>query len=59
MFQDKACEAVDMSEIGPTSLDGKKSQSVKLEKFREEAQYEKERVSKFFFHFSCSKSMSV
>lgn len=47
-----------MAEVGPTSLDGKKSQSVKLEKLREEAQYEKERVSKFLslsylFHLIC------
>lgn len=44
-FQDKACEEVDMEDVGPTSLDGKKSLSVKQEKLREEAQYEKERVS--------------
>lgn len=42
--QDKACEDIDMAEVGPVSLDSKKSQEAKLEKLREEAQYEKERV---------------
>ncbi|XP_026320893.1 RNA polymerase II-associated protein 3-like isoform X2 [Hyposmocoma kahamanoa] len=36
-----------MAEVGPTSLDGKKSQPAKLEKLREEAQYEKERGNAF------------
>ncbi|XP_028179247.1 RNA polymerase II-associated protein 3-like isoform X3 [Ostrinia furnacalis] len=40
---DKACEDIDMAEVGPVSLDGKKSQQVKQDKLREEAQYEKER----------------
>ncbi|KAL0820700.1 hypothetical protein ABMA28_006531 [Loxostege sticticalis] len=40
---DKACEDVEMEEVGPVSLDSKKSQQAKLEKLREEAQYEKER----------------
>ncbi|XP_045777186.1 RNA polymerase II-associated protein 3-like isoform X1 [Maniola jurtina] len=44
---DKACEEVDMAEVGPVSLDSKKSQSVKMEKLREEAQYEKERGNNF------------
>lgn len=33
-----------MAEVGPVSLDGKKSQKEKQEKLREEALYEKERV---------------
>ncbi|XP_013194327.2 RNA polymerase II-associated protein 3 isoform X1 [Amyelois transitella] len=40
---DKACEEVDMEDIGPVSLDSKKSKDAKLEKLREEAQHEKER----------------
>ncbi|XP_026739716.1 RNA polymerase II-associated protein 3-like isoform X1 [Trichoplusia ni] len=44
---DKACEEVDMQDIGPSSLDSKKSQLAKLEKLREEAQYEKERGNTF------------
>ncbi|XP_011551695.3 RNA polymerase II-associated protein 3 isoform X2 [Plutella xylostella] len=36
-----------MEDVGPTSLDGKKSLSVKQEKLREEAQYEKERGNAF------------
>ncbi|KAG7301223.1 hypothetical protein JYU34_014111 [Plutella xylostella] len=44
---DKACEEVDMEDVGPTSLDGKKSLTVKQEKLREEAQYEKERGNAF------------
>ncbi|XP_075981308.1 RNA polymerase II-associated protein 3-like isoform X2 [Anticarsia gemmatalis] len=36
-----------MADVGPTSLDGKKSQQTKLEKLREEAQYEKERGNTF------------
>lgn len=34
-----------MEDKGPTSLDSKKSAQAKMEKLREEAQYEKERVS--------------
>lgn len=44
---DKACEEVDMANVGPMSLDSKKSQETKLEKLREEAQYEKERGNTF------------
>ncbi|KAJ0174327.1 hypothetical protein K1T71_010473 [Dendrolimus kikuchii] len=44
---DKACEDIDMEEVGPVSLDSKKSQQVKMEKLREEAQYEKERGNDF------------
>ncbi|XP_049876623.1 RNA polymerase II-associated protein 3-like isoform X2 [Pectinophora gossypiella] len=44
---DKACEEVDMAEVGPPSLDSKKSQQAKLEKLKEEAQYEKERGNTF------------
>ncbi|RVE52992.1 hypothetical protein evm_002290 [Chilo suppressalis] len=44
---DKACEEVDMEEVGPVSLDGKMSQQAKLEKLKEEAQYEKERGNTF------------
>lgn len=44
---DKACEDVDMAEVGPISLDSKKSQEAKQEKLREEAQYEKERGNAF------------
>ncbi|KPJ09503.1 RNA polymerase II-associated protein 3 [Papilio machaon] len=44
---EKACEEVDMAEIGPVSLDSKKSEKDKLEKLREEAQYEKERGNAF------------
>ncbi|KAH9631898.1 hypothetical protein HF086_014370 [Spodoptera exigua] len=44
---DKACEDIDMEDVGPTSLDGKKSQQAKLEKLKEEAQYEKERGNTF------------
>ncbi|CAB3255811.1 unnamed protein product [Arctia plantaginis] len=44
---DKACEDVDMADIGPMSLDSKKSQQAKEEKLREEAQYEKERGNTF------------
>lgn len=44
---DKACEDIDMADVGPTSLDGKKSQQAKLEKLKEEAQYEKERGNTF------------
>ncbi|CAH0764610.1 unnamed protein product [Diatraea saccharalis] len=36
-----------MEEIGPVSLDSKKSQQAKLDKLREEAQYEKERGNTF------------
>ncbi|XP_068620144.1 RNA polymerase II-associated protein 3-like isoform X2 [Battus philenor] len=44
---EKACEDVDMADIGPVSLDSKKSQKDKQEKLREEAQYEKERGNTF------------
>ncbi|KPJ04115.1 RNA polymerase II-associated protein 3 [Papilio xuthus] len=44
---EKACEEVDMAEIGPVSLDSKKSEKDKQEKLREEAQYEKERGNAF------------
>ncbi|CAH0724176.1 unnamed protein product, partial [Brenthis ino] len=44
---DKACEEVDMADLGPVSLDSKKSQLEKTEKLREEAQYEKERGNTF------------
>ncbi|XP_063894140.1 RNA polymerase II-associated protein 3 isoform X2 [Helicoverpa armigera] len=44
---DKACEEVDMADVGPVSLDSKKSQQAKLEKLKEEAQYEKERGNTF------------
>ncbi|XP_037295135.1 RNA polymerase II-associated protein 3-like isoform X1 [Manduca sexta] len=44
---EKACEEVDMADVGPTSLDSKRSESAKLEKLREEAQYEKERGNTF------------
>ncbi|XP_031765781.1 RNA polymerase II-associated protein 3-like isoform X2 [Galleria mellonella] len=44
---DKACEEIDMAEVGPVSLDSKKSQAAKQEKLREEAQYEKERGNAF------------
>lgn len=43
----KACEEVDMADIGPVSLDSKKSQAVKAERLKEEAQYEKERGNNF------------
>ncbi|XP_023944527.2 RNA polymerase II-associated protein 3 isoform X2 [Bicyclus anynana] len=44
---EKACEEVDTAEVGPTSLDSKKSLPAKMEKLREEAQYEKERGNSF------------
>ncbi|CAH2042022.1 unnamed protein product, partial [Iphiclides podalirius] len=44
---DKACEDIDMAEVGPVSLDSKKSQKDKQEKLREEALYEKERGNGF------------
>ncbi|KAJ8717007.1 hypothetical protein PYW08_005406 [Mythimna loreyi] len=44
---DKACEDIDMADVGPASLDSKKSQQAKLEKLKEEAQYEKERGNTF------------
>ncbi|CAK1550233.1 unnamed protein product [Leptosia nina] len=44
---DKACEEVDMADVGPASLDSKKSEVNKQEKFRDEAQYEKERGNAF------------
>ncbi|XP_050674621.1 RNA polymerase II-associated protein 3-like isoform X2 [Leptidea sinapis] len=44
---DKACEEVDMADVGPASLDSKKSQEHKQGKLREEAQYEKERGNTF------------
>ncbi|CAH2240817.1 jg13451 [Pararge aegeria aegeria] len=44
---EKACEEVDTAELGPASLDSKKSQPIKMEKLREEAQYEKERGNNF------------
>ncbi|KAJ2948715.1 hypothetical protein O0L34_g7972 [Tuta absoluta] len=44
---DKACEEVDMAEVGPPSLDSKKSHDAKLAKLREEAQFEKERGNTF------------
>ncbi|KAI8420440.1 hypothetical protein MSG28_008930 [Choristoneura fumiferana] len=44
---DKACEEIDMEDVGPTSLDGKKSQQAKMEKLREEAHHEKERGNAF------------
>ncbi|CAH4032524.1 unnamed protein product [Pieris brassicae] len=44
---DKACEEVDMAEMGPMSLDSKQSEQEKQEKLREEAQYEKERGNTF------------
>ncbi|GBP51153.1 RNA polymerase II-associated protein 3 [Eumeta japonica] len=44
---DKACEDIDMEDVGPSSLDGKNSQGVKSEKLREEAQYEKEKGNNF------------
>lgn len=58
IFQEKACEDVDMADVGPVSLDSKKSQQTKLEKLREEAQYEKERVRKqylscYFYNLFC------
>ncbi|CAH2089149.1 unnamed protein product [Euphydryas editha] len=43
----KACEEVDMADLGPVSLDSKKSQAAKTEKLKEEAQYEKERGNNF------------
>ncbi|KAM3959438.1 LOW QUALITY PROTEIN: RNA polymerase II-associated protein spaghetti [Aphomia sociella] len=47
---DKACEDIDMAEVGPVSLDSKKSQASKQEKLREEAQHEKERGNAFVKH---------
>ncbi|KAI5640179.1 TPR repeat domain-containing protein [Phthorimaea operculella] len=44
---DKACEEVEMAEVGPPSLDSKKSQDAKLAKLREEALFEKERGNTF------------
>lgn len=44
VFQEKACEDIDMTDIGPPSLDSKKSRAAKMDKFREEAHHEKERV---------------
>ncbi|XP_059057915.1 RNA polymerase II-associated protein 3-like [Achroia grisella] len=44
---DKACEDIDMAEVGPVSLDSKNSQSAKQEKLRDEAQHEKERGNAF------------
>ncbi|OWR51798.1 TPR-repeat protein [Danaus plexippus plexippus] len=44
---EKACEEVDMADIGPVSLDSKKSNKIKTEKLKEEAQYEKERGNSF------------
>lgn len=38
-----------MADVGPVSLDSKKSQAAKAEKLKEEAQYEKERVFVVFF----------
>ncbi|XP_061721186.1 RNA polymerase II-associated protein 3-like isoform X2 [Cydia pomonella] len=44
---DKACEEVDMEDVGPTSLDSKKSQPAKMDKLRQEAHHEKERGNSF------------
>ncbi|CAG4980679.1 unnamed protein product [Colias eurytheme] len=44
---EKACEEVDMADVGPASLDSKHSEKDKQEKLREEAQYEKERGNTF------------
>ncbi|XP_041984857.1 RNA polymerase II-associated protein 3-like isoform X2 [Aricia agestis] len=44
---EKACVEVDMADIGPVSLDSKKSMDAKKEKLREEAQYEKNRGNTF------------
>ncbi|XP_046970049.1 RNA polymerase II-associated protein 3 isoform X1 [Vanessa cardui] len=43
----KACEEVDMADLGPVSLDSKKSQAAKAEKLKEEGRYEKERGNNF------------
>ncbi|KAL4715001.1 hypothetical protein ACJJTC_003152 [Scirpophaga incertulas] len=44
---DKACEEVDMAEVGPSSLDCEKSEKDKQDKLRDEAQHEKERGNSF------------
>ncbi|XP_063366656.1 RNA polymerase II-associated protein 3-like [Cydia amplana] len=44
---DKACEEVDMEDVGPTSLDSKKSEPAKMDKLRQEAHHEKERGNSF------------